>query len=161
MYRQYVGRIYAFLLARVGNDEDARDLTSQTFLAAWEGIEQFRGRSRLSTWVFRIARNKCADHFRRGKVRPLPLDDAADAQAPTVPPHELVEQLLQLQDLLRHMHLLSEDQAEALSLRIFAGLSPAEVGQIMDKSPMAVKMLVHRAVGTLRKRMAPWKESGE
>ena len=53
------------------------------------------------------------------------------------------------------MHYLPADRAEALALRLFAGLSAAEAAQVMGKSEAAVKMLVHRAVRDARARLAP------
>ena len=63
--RLYYRRIYAFLAAMTGSQSVAEDLTQDTFAAAWGEIGDFRGRSSLSTWLHRIAYNKCVDLKRR------------------------------------------------------------------------------------------------
>ncbi len=163
LYRAYLKPIYAYLLAQVGNGEDAQDLTSQTFLAALQGIDRYRGESKFSSWLFGIARNKCADHFRQRRAAGPGLDiDVADSQAAADPPlDELAQQNSRYEALARHSRALPADQAEALRLRIFAGLSAAEAGQVMGKSEAAVKMLVHRAVCELRTRVGNWEEAAE
>jgi RNA polymerase sigma-70 factor (ECF subfamily) len=65
LYREYLNPVYSYMLVRVGKCEEAEDLTSQTFLAALQGIDRYRGASKFSTWLFGIARNKCADYFRQ------------------------------------------------------------------------------------------------
>ncbi len=161
LYRSYLTRVYAYALSRVGNEQDANDITSQTFLAALEGIGSYRGQSKFSTWLFGIARNKCADFYRgRGRTgRECAIEAAAELSAPDAEPHELIERRLKLEELARKTRFLSADQAEALCLRIFAGLSAAEAGQVMGKSEPAVKMLVHRAIHELQPRLGHWMEA--
>ncbi len=161
LYRAYLKPVYAYALARVGNCEEAQDLTSQTFLAALEGIDHYRGEAKFSTWLFGIARNKCADYFRRRQTtdRDLPIDLAETEPAMDPPLHDLIEQRARLEALAHHTRRLPADQAEALTLRIFGGLSAAEVGRVMGRSEPAVKMLIHRAVCELRTRLGDWVEA--
>ncbi len=163
LYREYLRPVYSYTLARVGNCEEAEDLTSQTFLAALQGIENYRGQSRFSTWLFGIARNKCADYFRqRHRARQeigMDLADKEPAQDPQL--DEVVEQRARIEELARKTRLLPADEAEAIRLRIFGGLSAAEVGQVMGKSEAAVKMLVLRAVRNLRPQLEHWSEAEE
>ena len=74
LYGRYVERVYRFLLARMGSTEDAQDLTSQTFLAAWERIDSYGGRGSFGGWLFGIARHKLADHYRQRRAQ-VSLDD--------------------------------------------------------------------------------------
>ncbi len=161
LYRAYLRPVYSYALAHIGNCDEAQDITSQTFLAALEGIDHFRGDSRFSTWLFGIAKNKCADHFRKRRSgdRELGMDTVAEEQAQDAPLDDLIEQSTRFEELAHQARCLPADQAEALTLRIFGGLSAAEVGQVMGRSEAAVKMLVHRAVGELRKRLRNWGEA--
>ncbi len=163
LYRQYLRPVYAYILSHVGSVEEARDLTSETFLAALQGIEHFRGQSRFSTWLFGIARNKCADYFRRrGKaVREVTIDAAEREPAPDPPLDDLVMQRARFEELARKARLLPADQAEALRLRIFGGLTAAQAGQVMGRSEAAVKMLVYRAVCELRTMLGDWVEAAQ
>ncbi len=157
LYRQHLRPVYSYILARTGNCQEAEDLTSQTFLAALQGIDHFRGQSKFSTWLLSIARNKCADYFRQrhGQVA-LDVAETEPASGPQL--DDLVEQQARLKELARALNLLPSDQAEAVRLRIFGGLETAEVGHVMGKSESAVKMLVLRATRNLQPRLAHWTE---
>ncbi len=149
LYHRYARRIYQFHLIRTGNANDAQDLTSQTFLAALEGIENYGGHGSLCGWLFGIARHKVADHYRRRR-NDVPLESAEGLRHPDPSPEESVDTHLKLAQVSRALKALSSEQAEALTLRVFGELSAAEVGQIMGKSKVAVRMLVYRGLRRLR-----------
>lgn len=157
LYNRHVQGVYRYLLARVGNTDDAQDLTAQTFIAVLEGLTGHRAGYRSSNkfiiWVLSIARHKVADHFRRHR-QSLPLEVALEVADKNPLPEESVSHQLQLEQVTRMLRILAPDRAEALALRIFGGLSAAEVGQVMGKNESAVKMLVHRAIGDLQQRLA-------
>jgi RNA polymerase sigma-70 factor, ECF subfamily len=153
LYRRHLNRVYRFALARLGDVHQAQDLTAQTFLAALEGIAGYRGQGAFAAWLLTIARHKLADHFRRSRAT-LSLEAAIQVVAPGPPPEQLVVARLQLEQVARMLPALAPERAEALALRLFSGLSVAEVAQVMGKGEAAVKMLVHRAVHDLRERLA-------
>lgn len=153
LYHRHLQAIYRFHLARTGNAPDAQDLTSQTFLAALESLQNYRGRGSFRGWLFGIARHKLMDHYRRR--RPEEPLDGADAFAGHEPqPEELAAIQLDMAQVAEVLRTLPEPQVEALTLRIFGGLSAAETGEIMGKSETAVRMLVYRGLNSLRDRIA-------
>lgn len=153
LYRRYVHAVYRYFLARVGNEQDAQDLTAQTFLTVLEAIPNFRGDSKFSTWLFGIAHHKSVDYFRRQKPT-LSLDSAELLSDPNPPPDETVSQSLQVEDVLRVMKMLTPERAEALALHSFGSLSVEEIARVMQKSESAVRMLIHRAIQDLQQRLA-------
>ena len=70
LYRRHVTRVYRYHMAHTGNVKDAEDLTSQTFMAALEGIRSFRGSSSFAAWIFGIAARKKAMFFRGAEPSP-------------------------------------------------------------------------------------------
>ncbi len=98
----------------------------------------------------RIARNKSADHFRR-RQKIIPLEAAENLPHSAALPEETAEQNLQLEQVLAALRTLNPERAEAVSLRIFAGLSAAETGIVMGRTEDAVNMLVYRAIQTIRR----------
>src|SRR5262245_61450961 len=68
LYRRYLDRVYRYQLSRVGLVQEAQDLTSQTFMAAWEGIGRYQGQGVFAAWLFGIARRKANDYFRANRV---------------------------------------------------------------------------------------------
>ena len=70
LVRRYEKRVYVIALHSSGNPEDAADITQEVFLRAWRSIENFRGDSGFSTWLFRITMNICVDHARHRQTQP-------------------------------------------------------------------------------------------
>jgi len=80
LYRRNTPRLYRLLLRLLGNDvRDAEDAVQETFLRAWRAIERFDGRSRLSTWLYRVCVNVCLNTLRRR--RRVDAADIADLKA--------------------------------------------------------------------------------
>lgn len=152
LYRRHLPRVYRYLLARLGDQYVAQDVTAQTFLAALEGIGNYRGSGEFRAWLLMIAHNKAADVFRTRRAT-VPLEAVVEMPSSSPSPEQVVTTRLQLEEVLRAMRTLSPERAEALALRIFGGMSIAEVGAAMEKQETAVKMLVYRAVRDLRERL--------
>ncbi len=159
LYRRHLERVYRYALARVGDMQGAEELTAQTFLAAFEGIATYRGRGEFVAWLLSIARHKVADHFRRRRET-VSLEVVTDVAHPGPLPEQVIAEQLRMEQVARALQTLSPDRAEALALRVFTGLSAAEVGKVMGKSEAAVKMLVHRALRDLQQRLA-WTTEAE
>jgi RNA polymerase sigma-70 factor (ECF subfamily) len=153
LYHRYVARIYRYHLARTGDPDDAQDLTSKTFLAALESIRTYRGSATFLGWLFGIASHKVTDHY-RGQRHNLPLENADDVLDPQASLDDVAWQHQRLALISQTLLTLSPERAEALVLRIFTGMSAAEVGQVMGKNETAVRMLVHRGLRDLNKKLA-------
>ena len=151
LYRRHMTRVYRYHIVHVGNVRDAEDLTSQTFIAALEGIRSFRGSGTFAAWILGIASKKRLMFF-RGARPELPLEAAARTPSPGLSTDKAVTQRLQLESVSRALKQISPDRAEALILTYFAGLSHAEAAGVLNKSEAAVKMLVSRGLQDLRER---------
>ena len=152
LYQRYLDCVYRYHLARTGCSADADDLTAQTFLAALESVRDYQGRGSFAAWLFGIASHKAVDFFRQGRHE-LPLESAESLPTAAVSPEERLEERLHFRRVAQALHALPQDRAEAIVLRIYAGLSAAEAAQVMHRSEAAVKMLVHRGLGDLRQRL--------
>lgn len=155
LYRRHLKNVYSYFFMRVGDVHHAQDLTTQTFLAAKESIASYQGRGSFAAWLMGIARRKAADHFRHNRET-LPLTVVDQLSSPSPPIEEEIDRQLQLEQIAQCVKtILTPDRAEAVALRIFGGLSTAEVAQVMGKSEAAVKMLIHRAIADLQQHLAP------
>ena len=157
LYRRYVTPIYRYLYSRVGNAADAEDLTTQTFVAALEGLPGYRERGNFAAWLFTIAHNKAADHHREQHPH-LPLDEALDS--PRHGEHPLASMMRKeaLQRLSTLVAGLEEDKQELLRLRFAGSLTYAQIAQVVGSSEGGVKMAVRRL---LRRLETEWEEPDE
>ena len=150
LYREYLGRIYAYVRAQVSTAADAEDIAAQVFMNAYQAYGRFEARHTTpAAWLFRIARNATLDHFRahgrrerlRRTIEHQPLAEADPAGQ--------AEDRIQYRALLLQVAQLPERQRDAISLR-HSGLSFEEVGKLLGCSEDAAKMLYHRALKALR-----------
>ena len=153
LYRRNLTRVFRYHMAHVGNARDAEDLTSQTFMAALEGIRSFRGTGSFAAWLFGIASKKRLMFFRSSGSRPeVPLDAAVQTPSPDLGTDKAAYHRLQLEAVSHALRQISTERAEALILTYFGGLSQAEAGRVLNKSEAAVKMLISRGLQDLRER---------
>jgi RNA polymerase sigma-70 factor (ECF subfamily) len=152
LYRRYLDRVYRYLLSRVGLVQEAQDLTSQTFMAAWEGIARYQGQGVFAAWLFGIARHKSDDYFRANRVE-IALEEIEDLPADALSPEALAETHIHMEQVAHCLSRISAERAEALALRVFGGLSAAETGQLMGKREDAVNTLVYRAMKDLKQQL--------
>ena len=152
----YEKRVFAVALRSSGSPEDAADITQETFLRAWRGIDSFRGDSGFSTWLFRIAMNLCVDHARRQNAAPLtqPLVGEEDMERPIPDPAPTPEQRLDNSELGRELsealNEVSEEHRQIVLLRDVSGLSYTEIAETLEISEGTVKSRLSRARLALR-----------
>jgi RNA polymerase sigma-70 factor, ECF subfamily len=157
LYQRYAQQVYRYLLVRTGNVDDAHDLTSQTFLLAMESLHKYRGEGHFAAWLLGIARRKSVDQYRRRKPETA-LETAVSLPDALETPDDLIDRKLVLEQIDRKLQTLAPERAEALALRLFAGLEVAEIAQIMDKNEAAVRMLVFRGLRDLQARLHATRE---
>src|SRR5690606_19410377 len=142
LYRRHLTRVYRYHIAHVGNVRDAEDLTSQTFMAALEGIRSYGGTGSFAAWILGIASKKRLMFFRnRGRRPEVPFDEVWGYPSQDLPTDKAAAQRMELEALSRALLRIAPDRAEALVLTYFGGLSHAETARVMRKSEAAVKML--------------------
>src|SRR5512146_2521161 len=151
LYQRHVTRVYRYHIIHTGNVKDAEDLTSQTFMAAMDGIARYRRDGAFTAWLMGIARRQMALFFRRRKPE-VSLEQVPDLPAATLPIDLTVAQRISLQRAREALAKISEDRAEAIILCVFGGLSAASAARTLGKSEASVKMLISRGLQDLRTR---------
>jgi len=159
IYEQHVSSVWRYARARVPDHADAEDVTSEVFARAaraWDRYDPARGS--VGAWLAGIAHHVVADWW-RGRGPELPVDDVAMAGSdmaadPAGSPERMAEVRAGAAEVRRHLDMLTDREREALALRFGAGLTSAEVGEVLGVSDAGARMLVYRAVGKLRAVMA-------
>lgn len=153
LWRQLQPRLLRFL--RVLNCDDADDVASETWLQVVRDLPRFSGgEEEFRRWLFTVGRHRAIDHARARQRRPsIPVPSL-----PSVADDELVEdQVLHAMSARKAVKLLATlpaDQAEAVALRVLAGLDTAAVAAILNKSPGAVRVALHRGLRGLAQHPA-------
>jgi RNA polymerase sigma-70 factor (ECF subfamily) len=152
LYDRFRDRVARFATGRLGDPEKAEDVTSETFEAVLRNLRTYRPGTDFEAWLFTIAHRRVSDHFRRlGRRREVELDEAV--QSSTVGPEDEVVAAEDRAQVAHAFRGLRPDQREVLSLRLLAGLSAAQVGEVLGKSEGAVRVAQHRALTALRELM--------
>jgi RNA polymerase sigma-70 factor, ECF subfamily len=146
IYERYVDRIYAFVSRRTENRAAAEDITSHVFEQALATIGRFEWRGLpVSVWLFRIASNAVADHWRERSRN-------ADEPAPDVPDPRELEEIDRRIALYQEVERLPVQQ-QVIRMRFVEEKSIREVAAALNRSEGAVKQLQLRALEKLRKNM--------
>jgi RNA polymerase sigma-70 factor, ECF subfamily len=151
LYDRYVQPVYRYIYSRVGVSHEAEDITSQTFMAAYEALGRYSERGQFPAWLFRIAKSKLNDHFRRSR-REVGLDAAGEVLEREDSLGALIraEELTRIRSLIGH---LNEDEQELIRLRYVADLSFAEIAGLLGRREDAVKKSVYRLLARLKGQM--------
>ena len=153
VYDTYAQKIYQFIYYKTYNKEIAEDLVSQTFLRALEKLHYFDpAKGTMSAWLYQIARNIVADHYRARKYT-VDIEDVWDLASDQNVELDL-ENREQLEELREVLKKLPGDQRDMLILRIWQDLSYKEIAQILDKTEGACKMMFSRIIAKLRKEIS-------
>ena len=143
--------LFNFLNMRVGNPDDAEELTQETFLRAWQQIARYDSRWMFSTWLFTLGKRLAASRYRK-----LTLRASADEGLPDLSggedPHSAASRSEESSNLWAiASRVLSPDQRSALWLRYAEELSIKQIARVLGKRETTVRVVLFRA----RERLAP------
>jgi RNA polymerase sigma-70 factor, ECF subfamily len=166
LYRDHIDLIYRYAYRLCGEAESAKDLVQETFLHAYQGLKDFRGEARISTWLYTIASRACIRMRRKRKGQPeheLSIEEFVPTsegeyrlQIPMdgLSPEEALQNK-ELRKALDHaIEKLPQKYRMILVLRDMEGFSAKEVGTIMGLKERAVKSRLHRARLFVRRELS-------
>jgi len=162
LVERYQDRLYSTILRLIGSAEDAKDVLQDTFLRAFEKLDQFQGDSSFYTWVYRIAVNLALSGHRRHRARSMlryhgerpgrqgedPADESADAD-----PTSSLERAEREQIVEDALNQLCPDHRAVVVLKDFDGRRYEEISVILDIPVGTVRSRLHRARCELRDRL--------
>ena len=155
IYDFYADRLYGFLLKRCGHKETAEDLVSHTFMKFLESLPGLEWKNApLSAWLYQVASNALADHFRKASTRRDTGLDSEEWDPPAADdPAWNAELKIQGEKLRALMGELSQRDQEVLDLKFFTGLETQEIASQLGISSNHAAVLVYRALGRLRQKL--------
>ena len=165
LVERHTRSIYGVVYRMTGNQHDAEELLQETFLRAYKSLHRFELRSGFSTWLYRIAVNRCLDFLKAKKMtdvyhiaeNPGDDDEGREMQvASTNPgPERLVLSAEARQKVARAIGLLSPAERMAFTMRHMEGKSIEEISKALNVRASAAKNSVFRAVQKIRQELEP------
>lgn len=153
-------RIFALAFGMLGREEDARDVTQETFLAAFRNLRAFRGDAKVSSWLHRIAVNQCITRQRRAKVRSesaLETEEEKNAGNFAAPIHyspaRVVEGLERTAAVRRAVNSLPIDLRQVVIMKEFEELTFQEISDALELPLSTVKSRLYTALKQLQMRL--------
>lgn len=156
VYDFYVPRIFRFVFLKIGNKENAEDITSETFLRFWSFIRKEKVNSETAEPIlYKISRNLIIDFYRKKEIVTLEIDEVtinqiSDAQ------RSFIDQMInreEIKEMMRALREIRDEYQEVIILRFVEELEIEEIAEITGKSKGAVRVLSHRALKSLEKVM--------
>ena len=158
--RRWERRIFALTYGILGREEDARDATQETFLAAFRNLRGFRGEAKVSSWLHRIAVNQCISRQRRSKVRSeSALEDAEETNARSFAtplsysPARVVEGRQETAAVRRAINSLPIELRQVVVMKEFEELTFREISEALDLPLSTVKSRLYTALKQLQMRL--------
>jgi RNA polymerase sigma-70 factor (ECF subfamily) len=154
LYQRYYEPIYRFVYRRTSDSDLSADLSSQVFLKALQRLSGYEYRGvPFSAWLFRIASNEVAQHFRDSRnQRTVSVEDHTLVEV--AEEMELDEDLWQVEDLIGAMDLLKPSDIEVIELRFFEQRPFKEVAEILGITESNAKVKTYRILERLKKHMS-------
>lgn len=156
LYDLHVKPIFRFIYFKVNSREEAEDLTSETFLKAWDYISS-RGKSNkiknLRAFFYQIASNLVVDYYRKRSLFPLALDSAVDTPDNRTSGIDKIEKDDEAVNLKAALKNIPENYCDIIVWYYLEDLKIAEIAEIIQKSEGALRVLIHRATKSLKKEL--------
>lgn len=155
IYERYLKKIYSYVYYRVGNHQDAEDLTERVFYRAMAHINTYTERGiPFQAWLYRIAHNLVANwHRDRGRRKIIPLDEFVASTLRIEAPDRLAEDREERDALLAAIRRLPAERQQLLILKFVEKQSNAEIGALLGRTEGAIKSLYHRTLLSLREEL--------
>jgi RNA polymerase sigma-70 factor, ECF subfamily len=166
LVRRWERRIFALTYGMLGREEDARDATQETFIAAFRNLRGFRGEAKVSSWLHRIAVNQCITRQRRAKVRSeTALEDEQEKDAGTFAtpavhsPARVVEKRQITQAVRKAINSLPVELRQVVVMKEFEDLTFKEIADILELPLSTVKSRLYTALKQLEMRLQKFGET--
>jgi RNA polymerase sigma-70 factor, ECF subfamily len=150
LVKRYQKPVFNLMLRMTGSEQDAIDLTQETFVRAYEKLEKFEPSAPFFPWLYTMGLNLARDFLRRAKRSPIEPGDSENSFIMEVDQDGRLADQIDIQQVQEGLQFLPVDYREALLLRFHEGLSVNEVAQALGLSLSGAKMRIHRGLLKLR-----------
>lgn len=154
LYKEYSEGIFKYLIYLTGSKSSAEELLQETFFQAFKSINRFKGESKISTWLYSIARNVYLKQYSKNKKYNIcELNELSSY----INPQDLLETNYErketLREVLKKISNLDFDSRQVILFRVVNELSFKDIGDILGKSENWARVTFHRVKVRLRKEI--------
>ncbi len=142
LYKIFAPLVHGIVLARLPR-EDADDVAQEVFLSAYKNLHALRDKNAVGAWLAMIARNRCAEFYRRAKATEELPEDLSCTDRPTA----------EAQEILRAIRALPETYRETLIWRLVEGMTGPEIAEQTGLTAESVRVNLHRGIKLLRRNL--------
>ncbi len=157
LYERLKNPLFSYIRNNVHNENDAIDIAQEVFIKIYKNRKMYRSEYKVSTWIWRIARNTTIDHLRKNDPLKWPVynDEAKDKVIDTLPNSDLpLDEIVNLrieQEILNKcFNKLNENYKEAINLSVFGDHSYEEMAELMGKTISSIKALINKGKRSLK-----------
>jgi RNA polymerase sigma-70 factor, ECF subfamily len=161
LYEKYFQDVYQYLLFFTNSQNEAEDLTQDTFIRVFKSYPLFNHRSSVKTWIISIAKRTAIDHYRKKKwisLLPETIGDVMRSEEGN--PQQLIEVKEEWEGIQRALSALKPDYRNVVILRGLKEYSVKETADILNWKESKVKVAYHRAVKLLKEQLGSLDEGG-
>lgn len=155
LYNLYKNQIYKYLYYLSGNSHIAEELLQETFIRVYKSVGSFKGQSKISTWIYGIARNVYLTNYSKEKKQEDKLERYKNLQLDKVHknPVDEVEDKEAVKGIINIINLMEEPYRQVIILRVFNKLSFKEIGEVMERRETWARTIFHRGKVKLKGRI--------
>lgn len=150
---RYKDLVYTLAIRMMKNREEAEEVAQDAFIKTYKSLDKFKGESKFSTWIYRVAYNTCLDRLKKNKrtQNTVTIDEYTEHQVKTIDNAlDKIEASEKKEAIQQCIELLPSDDSFLLTLYYFEELSLEEIGKIVGLKPNNVKVKLFRS----RKKLA-------
>lgn len=148
MYDQLFDDVYRYVYVKTGNKWDTEDIVSEAFRKSYEKFHQIEDIQNRKAWLFAIARNTIADHYR--KKRGIPMGENLELYMAPIEFEDSLEKSEQIECLKKSLNFLPKSEKEIVNLRYFAKLQYKDVASLLKLPDNSLRVKTMRITKKLR-----------
>jgi len=150
-YLEFVDKVYWYILLKVRNMPEAEDLTSQTFLKAYQSYSSLRDQDSFAPWIFKIAHNLSMDYFRHSRHH-----SGEDPEGLLMEQDDLLSNVIDAElsrQIQTEIKKLSNEEQDLLDLRFVAQLTFKEIASVLQRNESTIKKQYYKTIVHLRNKL--------
>ncbi|MCX6735041.1 MAG: RNA polymerase sigma factor [Candidatus Peregrinibacteria bacterium] len=163
-YEEHMPQVYGYVYMRTNRDKSlAEDIVSEIFLKAIENFEQYsKEKGTFKSWIFQITKNYLIDYFRSNKNKASSsIDDLANELRDPSDTKKAAQEEIEKEIIKEAIETLPDNKKELILLRYFSGYSYEEIAEITKDNENNIRVVIHRTLQDLKRKLEPIKYQSE